>query len=344
MKILKVILYFILILIGTLLLAALFAPGTKVIERQTEINAPLGAVFNQVANFENWQNWDPWFKLDTAQQRNYTGKQGDVEYGYSWTSDNDNVGNGSMKVIGFKDQEQIDYHLSFGDGGGSNEADGYFKFSELNGVTTVTWAMVSDLNYPFKFLNYFMEKMLAPDFEKGLANLKSYTEINPEVPLKMNSNVEIISEHGVNYAIVKSEKLPWAAMDSFYKTSYAPIYNYLRENGLEPKGPARSLFFTWNEEVQNTTLAAAVPISELVISEPEKVELAIGAAEVTANSISYLQKGDYDQSEKNHTALGDWITSNGKKIVYPVIEEYIKGPTNTSDSTQYETRLYYYFE
>lgn len=344
MKILKGLLYFILIILGTLLLAAIFAPGTKIIERNVEINAPKEAVFNQIAHFENWKNWDPWFKLDTTQNRSYTGKMGDKEYGYEWSSKNDNVGKGSIKALGFTEQDRMDYHLSFGDGGRGNEADGYFTLSELDGVTRVTWGLVSKRGYPLKIFNYFIEKFIAPDFEKGLANLKAHTEANPNVPVKDSDAVEIISEYGVNYAVVKNQSLLMTALDSFLNTAYSPIYNYLTENSLEPKGHARALFYTWDEENGSTTLAAAVPISEIVDSEVENVQLANGGAQVAANSISVMQNGPYSQSKANHTALQDWINANGKKVVYPIIEEYIVGPKNTQDSSKYETKIVYFFE
>ena len=343
-KILKGLLYFILILIGTLLLAAIFAPGTKIIERSVEINAPQAAVFNQIAHFENWENWDPWFKLDTTQNRSYTGKWGDKEYGYSWSSKNDNVGKGSIMALGFNEQDRMDYHLSFDDGGGGNEADGYFTLNELDGVTRVTWVLVSKRSYPMKIFNYFLEKFIAPDFEKGLANLKAYAESNPNATNEVGNNVEIVSEHGVNYAVVKSENVSFNALDSFFRVSYQPIYDYLRDNGLQPKGAARALYYVWDEANSSRSVAAAVPISEIVSEEIENVQLAIGGAEVSANSITYLQKGGYNQLEFNHNTLRDWVDGNGKKIVYPIMEEYRIGPRDTQDSLKYQTRIIYYFK
>jgi len=214
MNFLKGILYFILIIAGAILLAAIFAPGTKKIERTVSINAPKAAVFNQISNFENWENWDPWFKLDSTQKRNYSGKLGDKDYRYSWSSENKNVGTGKIKLVSFKEKEQLDYLLYFGDGGSATE--GYFKLEEIDGVTSVKWGMVSKKGYPMKIINYFMEKFIAPDFEKGLANLKAYTEANPGVPAE-HKMVEIVSEHGINYAVIKVQNLPFVAMDSFLK-------------------------------------------------------------------------------------------------------------------------------
>jgi effector-binding domain-containing protein len=343
MKFLKGILYFILIVLGAVLLAAIFAPGTKVVERTISINAPKAAVFNQISNFENWKNWDPWFKLDTVQKRTYTGKLGDKDYGYSWISQNDNVDQGSIKMISFEEKERLDYRLIFGEGGESDATNGYFKLEEIDGITSVKWGFVSKKGYPTKIINYFMERFIAPDFEKGLANLKAYTEANPGVPAE-HKMVEIVSEHGINYAVVKAENLSFTEMDSFFKGAYPEIYGYLQTNGLVPKGPSRALYYTWDTLTKTTTLAAAVPISDVLAEETESLILPIGRVNISSNSISYLQKGSYTQAKNNHDALSAWILLNGKEIVAPTIEEYIKSFRDTPDTTALETKIIYTFK
>ena len=96
MKFLKGFVFFFIILLVAGLLAALFAPGTKTIERSITIDAHKNKVFNQVANFENWMKWDPWFAKDINQSRTYKGTLGEDGYGYSWKSSNKDVSEGSM--------------------------------------------------------------------------------------------------------------------------------------------------------------------------------------------------------------------------------------------------------
>jgi hypothetical protein len=42
--------------------------------------------------------------------------------------------------------------------------------------TTVTWAFMGHMSYPFNFMTLFMDSMLGKDLEKGLNNLKGIME------------------------------------------------------------------------------------------------------------------------------------------------------------------------
>lgn len=172
MKRVKGIVYFLLIMLVAVLLAALFAPGTKEVRRSVNIEAPVEAVYNQVVAFENWKKWDAWYQKDPSQKRTYNGSVGDKSYGYKWDSDNDDVGTGSMTMYLVKYGERLDFTFSFGQRTNS----GYFTFTSKSGTTEVEWVMTSELAYPMTILNYFIDGMVGSDFEIGLANLKEYAE------------------------------------------------------------------------------------------------------------------------------------------------------------------------
>jgi hypothetical protein len=54
----------------------------------------------------------------------------------------------------------------------------YLKMAESNGKTEVTWQMVGESKFPFNAIGAFvsMDKMIGPDFEKGLQDLKQIVE------------------------------------------------------------------------------------------------------------------------------------------------------------------------
>jgi effector-binding domain-containing protein len=338
-------LYFVSIILGAALLAALFAPAEKVVERHITIDANIDQVFPEIANFKKWPNWDPWYSKDTLQNRKYNGRFGDKTYGYTWRSDSKDVGAGEINVTAIEGKNRINFHLVFDDNGSKDEADGYFVLSEMNDQTRVSWSLVSKMSYPLKLFNYFIDGMLGPDFKQGLENLKHYVEQIEDTDTSIvSSSVQIISEFGVNYAAVKSENLKWSQMGEFFGDVYTQIYGYVQTNGLIPKGNTRTLYYTWDTVNMQTTLAAAVPISDLPKQDTIKVELDIGDGVLSNEWIQFLQVGDYSKSKQTHGSLGKWITQNNKEMVWPVIEEYIKGPQQTSDSSLYETRIIYHYK
>ncbi|MDG2455294.1 MAG: SRPBCC family protein [Bacteroidia bacterium] len=175
MKILKGFIYFVLIMVASALLAAVFAPAQKTVSRHIEINASQKIVFNQIANFENWKNWDAWFTKDTLQIRTYYGTINDKVYGYTWSSENKDVGAGKLEMNAVTGMDQLSYTFYFED----RPNKGSFSLRVLADKTKVVWQMYSDLDYPFKILNYFIDPMVGPDFEEGLKNLKTVSENMP---------------------------------------------------------------------------------------------------------------------------------------------------------------------
>lgn len=41
--------------------------------------------------------------------------------------------------------------------------------------------------------------------------------------------------------------------------------------------------------------------------------------------------------------INEWLTTNDKKMDGPVLEEYITGPYETKDTSEYLTRITYHF-
>lgn len=172
MKVIKGFVYFVLIMLAAALLAAVFAPSQKTVTRRIEINASQKIIFNQIANFENWKNWDAWFAKDTLQKRTYYGTVNDKKQGYSWSSENKDVGEGRMEMNAITDMNRLAYTFYFDD----KPNEGSFSLDEEANKTEVVWQMYSNLGYPFRILNYFIDPMVGPDFEEGLKNLKNLTE------------------------------------------------------------------------------------------------------------------------------------------------------------------------
>lgn len=187
MKILKRIGIFLLALIVILVVISFFLPAKVHVDRTVVINAQPSVVFMQVNNLHNWNNWMPWNKLDPNMKIEYHGPEEGTGAGYSWTSDNKQVGKGKIAITESIPNQTVITSLDFMENG---VASGSFKFEPAEGGTKVTWGMDMDMgmNPVGKYFGLFMDQMLGGDFEKGLTDLKkvseSYTppvvpEINP---------------------------------------------------------------------------------------------------------------------------------------------------------------------
>jgi effector-binding domain-containing protein len=341
MKILIGIVYLILILIGILLIAALAAPRSKTLERSIEIEAKPSVVFSLIAKFENWKQWDPWFGRDPEQSREFKGQLGDSDYGYTWVSEQRDVGVGSIRMDSYELNKQMAYRLTMGEGFTKMGMDGQFTLEQEHETTKVTWKMLTAQSFPMNIMHYMTEKWVGPDYEAGLAHLKEVAEATAE--MEPEHNVEILSNGGVNYAVVR-QTVKFKDINAFCDATYPVIYDYINENGLQPFSGSSALYFTWDQENKETQMATAVAISAGAAEKADSVELAVGTGELFAQSVRFMQQGDYVQSWKTHSALSKWIEENGKTVSMPCMEEYVKGPHDKVDSTEYLTRITYFFD
>jgi hypothetical protein len=152
-------------------------PADYSVKRSTTINAPAAAVFAQVNDFHKWNAWSPWEKLDTTMKKTFEGPpegQGSI---YKWVGNSD-VGEGMMTISHSMPTSMIDIKLDFIKPFAST-SDTHFAFAENAGQTTVDWTMTGKNNFVSKAFCLFMggmDKMIGPDFEKGLAALKTEAE------------------------------------------------------------------------------------------------------------------------------------------------------------------------
>lgn len=83
MKIVRVVLYTLLGIVGLYLILALLGPSDSTIERSITIDAPQAIVWEHVNSLQDMEEWSPWVELDTAMEASYSGEQGAVGSTYS---------------------------------------------------------------------------------------------------------------------------------------------------------------------------------------------------------------------------------------------------------------------
>lgn len=165
------------LVIAVVLLVALQSDQFEV-SRQTKIAARAGSVFEHVNDFRKWEHWSPWAKIDPAMKQTYEGPELGAGAMYSWVG-NDQVGEGKMTILDSRPGEVVKIKLEFVKPfAATNTAE--FTFHPEGDHTLVTWKMYGDQNFMLKALHLFrvldMDRMVGPDFEKGLASMKAIAE------------------------------------------------------------------------------------------------------------------------------------------------------------------------
>lgn len=163
-------------LIAAFLGVASLQPNEFSLSRSITIQATPEDVFPQVNDFHQWAWWSPWEKLDPNMKKEFTGPESGEGSSYSWVG-NKKVGEGKMSITKSTPSSTILIIIEFLK---PMKATNHIEFSfqpDDNG-TKVTWSMSGKNNLITKAFHMFfsLEKMVGPDFENGLAQLKAVVE------------------------------------------------------------------------------------------------------------------------------------------------------------------------
>ena len=178
MKALKIIGLSIVGIIVLLLVTGLFVNGKYAVVREVTINKSKVEVFDYVKYLKNQSNYSVWAKIDPAMKTEFRGVDGTIGFVSAWDSKNPDAGKGEQKIIEIDEGNRIDYELHFIEPFESTDF-AYMTTTAVNdSMTSVKWGFNGEMKYPMNLmmLTMNMEKMLAPDLENGLNNLKALLE------------------------------------------------------------------------------------------------------------------------------------------------------------------------
>ena len=174
---LKTILIIVAAVIGCLLVVIALQPSEYRVVRTASINAAPATVHQLVNDFHRWDGWSPWAKLDPAMKATYSGAPSGPGAMYFWTG-NDTVGEGRMTILESRAAERVVIKLEFLKPFESNSV-ATFNLTPEGSGSKVEWVMTGESAFMEKGAMLFMggmDKVIGPDFEKGLKQLKVLAE------------------------------------------------------------------------------------------------------------------------------------------------------------------------
>ncbi|WP_067703180.1 SRPBCC family protein [Nocardia jejuensis] len=145
------------------------------IHRETVIKADLARLQALIDDFHEWPKWSPWEDIDPAMERTYSGADRGIGARYAW-SGNRKAGRGDMEITAITD-DAIGLELHFEKPFKARNQI-RFEFAPQGDSTVVTWRMTGRQTGPMALFGKLvpMDRLVGPDFEKGLARLKAAAE------------------------------------------------------------------------------------------------------------------------------------------------------------------------
>jgi hypothetical protein len=175
MKILKRIVLAFVGLVVLFLLVGLILPSKYHVQRAVVVQAKPETIFPWINNLKKWPEWSAWTKEKDA-TLNYTYEGPEEGAGAISRWEGKKMGEGMMRIIESGTNTGAKYDLSFEHGRYRSIA--VITFEPQGESTRVIWNNDGDLggNPISRYFGLFMERMIGPDFEEGLAKLKVKAE------------------------------------------------------------------------------------------------------------------------------------------------------------------------
>ena len=174
MRIVKGILVGVAALVCVILIVGVLLPSKYQVTRTTVIGAPAERIYALIASPREWTKWSVWNRRDPGMKITYSGPE--TGKGAKWAWESKSEGTGSMEFTAAEPGKRIEYALAFPDFG--TRSSGAMTLLPEGSGTRVTWTNVGDVggNPLMRYFAAFMDRLVGPDFEGGLANLKALAE------------------------------------------------------------------------------------------------------------------------------------------------------------------------
>lgn len=156
-----------------LVVVAFFLPQRYMVQRSVHIQATAETVYGYAGDLRRWKEWGVWYERDPQMKIEYSEKT-DVVGG--WTAWETQGQKGKMTLTALQPPSRVSYRLEFPDMDMASA--GLVEIVPTAGGVNVTLSDQGDLGKnPIKrWFGLFLDGMIGPDFEAGLAKLKQVIE------------------------------------------------------------------------------------------------------------------------------------------------------------------------
>lgn len=307
----------------------LFLPKTVHVERATVIDAPRATVFTLVNTFRTFNKWSPWFSRDAQAAYVFEGPDSGVGAKMSWKSDKPDVGSGSQQIFESRPFESVKTNLDFGAQG---VAVATFALGAEGTATRVVWGLDTDLgmNPLSRWFGLMFDRMIGPDYEKGLAGLKKLAESLPKADFSDLEVAMLTAEPATVAFVATASAKDDAAIAQAIGTAYMLVGKFMAANGLKQAAAPITINTAW--EAERYVFDAAIPVDR----EPEKAVRADSLVRIkktwAGRAVRAVHRGPYKGLSTTYDKVFAYVAANGLEAAGPSWDQYVSDPGNTPEA------------
>ncbi|MGH8481146.1 MAG: SRPBCC family protein [Nevskiaceae bacterium] len=301
----------------------LFLPQTAHVERSIAIDAPAAMVFTVLDGFRQFNRWSPWADIDPNATTTYAGPETGVGAQMRWAG-NAEVGTGSQEILESVPYERLKLRLAFGDFPGDFTAS-YALAPEGSG-TRVTWAFDADYGSSIfgRYFGLMSDAMLGPDYEKGLARLKTFVESLPKGDFSGMAFETAASEARPLLLLNVRSADDTNAVGVALGVAWGRLSGFISAQGLAQAGPAMAIHN--GEQGGALSLDAGIPVDRTDVELAAPIR---AGQRYEGRVLKAVYTGDYAGLADARAKVRAYLAAAGFEPAGPLWEEYVSDPGAT---------------
>jgi len=315
---LKKILIGLVVILIAVAVVGLLLPRHVRVERSVVIGRPASLIFAVVNSFQLFPKWSPWQDLDPNMHQTTEGPREGVGARLVW-SGNDKVGSGTELITASTADQSVASDLDFGNG----IAKSLLALTPEGPMTRATWTLDIDMgaNPIGRYFGLMMDRMIGPDFAKGLGNLKTLLESMPDVDIA-GFNVQEVQMTTGPILLVAETAAPNAIANA-YMDGFAKIAKFMAKHKLHQKGAP--LGIDGESTPAGNAFDAGIPVDSGDVAGADGVRVAQSYAGLALKTI---HTGPYDGLPKTYEKLRAYIAVHGYAQNGATFSVFIDDPAN----------------
>lgn len=280
MKIIKYLLFLILIIFiaGSIYVAT--KDGDFKVETSKVINAPAPMLFREVADLSNWKTWNAWTSLEGINM-DVTGDPTGQDASIVWQAEE--IRDGRIHTIAVIPYNKIDQELTMQTIVGEAQGNVTWTFEPEGDQTRVTWTLEGEQSFKdklaFTVQDQDLSEVFLPVFQESLENLERNVITKMEA---YSVNVEGVTEHGGGYYMYTTTASRVGEVNAKAANMVKQVTLYMEENNISISGKPLIIYNQRDERSGTTIFSTGIPTPSQVITpsgseilngylEPQKV-------------------------------------------------------------------------
>lgn len=338
MKILKYLLFLLLIVFiaGSIYVAT--KDGAYKVETGKLINAPAPMLYREVADLSNWKTWNAWNAIE-GMDMNLTGEAMAEGSAITWQADE--IRDGSIATTELVPYSRIEQLLNMQTIIGEAEGEITWTFTPEDGGTRVIITLEGNQSFKEKLAFSIQDDDLAdvflPIFTASLEHLEE------NVIRKMEAysiNVDGVTEHGGGYYMYTTTAARMGEVNTRAANMIAQVKVYMEQNNISISGRPLIIYNQRDDRSGTTIFSTGVPTPSQVIT-PAGSEILNGYLE-PQKVVKTTLKGHHKNASEAWEATYRYMEENGL-IVDPQgqpFEILITDPTEVDNPALWVTEIY----